>query len=169
MYYRAHHGGTKCRKKVQEVSGHQGVFSCKCGATDIPTQETALRYMVRICLADCTDYEWAVMFEAESLFGKTAQELCDIREKSEEDFMQLVQSLQFMERFRTAVAKVENYQEENGVKLTLFISVNINWEKEHIDRLWKQVLKLETKLEISHEEEWGMDLSAIILLIDSVI
>ena len=37
MYYRAHHGGTKCRKKVQEVSGHQGVFSCKCGATDIPT------------------------------------------------------------------------------------------------------------------------------------
>ena len=53
--------------------------------------------MVRICLADCTDYEWAVMFEAESLFGKTAQELCDIREKSEEDFMQLVQSLQFTE------------------------------------------------------------------------
>ena len=115
MYYRAHHGGTKCRKKVQEVSGHQGVFSCKCGATDIPTQETALRYMVRICLADCTDYEWAVMFEAESLFGKTAQELCDIREKSEEDFMQLVQSLQFTERLWTVAAKVETYQGENRV------------------------------------------------------
>ena len=108
-------GGTKCRKKVQEVSGHQGVFSCKCGATDIPTQETALRYMVRICLADCTDYEWAVMFEAESLFGKTAQELCDIREKSEEDFMQLVQSLQFTERLWTVAAKVETYQGENRV------------------------------------------------------
>ena len=113
MYYRAHAGGTKCRKKVQEKSGHQGVFSCKCGATDIPSHETSLRYMVRICLADCTDYEWAVMFEAESLFGKTAQELCDIREKSEEDFMQLVQSLQFTERLWTVAAKVETYQGEN--------------------------------------------------------
>ena len=45
------------------------------------------------------------MLEAESLFGKTAQELCDIREKSEEDFMQLVQSLQFTERLWTVAAK----------------------------------------------------------------
>ena len=49
------------------------------------------------------------MFEAESLFGKTAQELCDIREKSEEDFMQLVQSLQFTEIFWTVAAKEIGY------------------------------------------------------------
>ena len=119
MYYRAHAGGTKCRKKVQEKSGHQGVFSCKCGATDIPSHETSLRYMVRICLADCTDYEWAVMFEAESLFGKTAQELCDIREKSEEDFMQLVQSLQFTERLWTVAAKVKTYEKLAAKKVNI--------------------------------------------------
>ena len=56
-----------------------------------------------------------VIFKAESLFGKTAQELCDIREKSEEDFMQLVQSLQFTERLWTVATKVETYQGENRV------------------------------------------------------
>ena len=52
------------------------------------------------------------MFEAESLFGKTAQELCDIREKSEEDFMQLVQSLQFTERLWTVAAKEIGYLQQ---------------------------------------------------------
>ena len=52
-------------------------------------------------------------------------------------------------------AKVENHQGKNCVKLTVFDCANVNWEKEHIDTLWKEVVKLETELEISPEEDRG--------------
>ena len=52
---------------------------------------------------------------------------------------------------------------EVQVKLNVMHCETLNWEREHIDTVWKEVIRLETEMEISHEEEWG-----IICLLDSL-
>ena len=74
-----------------------------------------------------------------------------------------MQSLQFTERLWTVATRLENYQGENRVKLNVMHCETLNWEREHIDTVWKEVIRLETEMEISHEEEWG-----IICLLDSL-
>ena len=162
--YRAHNPeGGRCRKKVQEEASGSGTFSCRCGSRAIPAEATLLRYMVRLCLADCSTHEWAVMFEAEELFGLSAEDLQEVRDKSEEDFMQRVQGLQFEERVWAVTGKMEVYQGESRVKLTVTGCQGVDWEGEAglPASLWAEVARLESVLGLSHEEEWGVDLSAV--------
>merc|ERR1719397_294388 len=122
-------GEGKCRKKVQEEAGGQeDRFTCRCGSRGIPAHETVLRYMVRLCLADCSTYEWAIMFDAETLFGCTAQELHELRQTSEEEFQKKVEQLLFVEQLWTVGGKMEAYQGENRVKLTLLKARKVGWE-----------------------------------------
>ena len=77
-----------------------------------------------------------------------------------------MQSLQFTERLWTVATRLENYQGENRVKLNVMHCETLNWEREHIDTVWKEVVRLETEMEISHEEEWGINLSSVIAWIE---
>lgn len=173
MFYRAHNpgeGGSRCRKKVQEEAGPgaTGLYSCRCGAKALTPEQTSLRYMVRLCLADCTDYEWASMFDAESLFGMTAQELNDLKESSHDDFLMLVNGLQFRERLWTVIAKVEDYQGDSKLKLTLQDTMAMDWEGGHLNSLSKEVESLQQQLGVnsSEIERWGVDLAAVLSRID---
>ena len=164
LFYRAHNpaGEGKCRKKVQEEAGGQeDRFTCRCGSRGIPAHETVLRYMVRLCLADCSTYEWAIMFDAETLFGCTAQELHELRQTSEEEFQKKVEQLLFVEQLWTVGGKMEAYQGENRVKLTLMEARKVGWE-ERRESLWEEIVRMETELGASHEEEWGYDLTEVL-------
>ena len=93
IFYRAHNpgslgGGARCRKQVQEEQ-QSGTFICRCGAKPIPVGQTLLQYMVRLCLADCSNYEWAFMFDAKSLFGMLAQDLHQLKEADENELFYL--------------------------------------------------------------------------------
>ena len=163
LFYRAHNpvGDGKCRKKVQEEAGQENSFTCRCGSRGIPATETMLRYMVRLCLADCSTYEWAVMFDAETLFGCTAQQLHDLRQASEEEFQKKVEELLFVEQLWTVGGKMEAYQGENRVKLTLLEARKMAWE-ERREALWEEIVRMESDLGVSHEEEWGLDLTEVL-------
>ena len=163
LFYRAHNpaGEGKCRKKVQEEAGLENKFTCRCGSRGIPPEETVLRYMVRLCLADCSTYEWAIMFDAETLFGCTAQQLHELREASEEEFQKKLQALLFVQQLWTVGGKMEAYQGENRVKLTLLEARKVDWEEKR-ESLWEEIVKMENELEISHEEEWGYDLTDVL-------
>ena len=164
LFYRAHNPGAagRCRKKVQEEAGQEGTFSCRCGSKAIPASCTVLRYMVRLCLNDCSGHEWAIMFEADSLFGMTAQELQEERDRSEEEFLARVQDLQFQEKLWVVGGKLETYQGESRVKLTVEEVREVGWEREHPARLWEAVERMERELGVDHQEEWGVHLATVL-------
>ena len=97
MWYRAHKpsGGKVCRKKVQPSSPENNSYNCKCGDRNLPQSETELRYMVNLCISDSTSHVWAIMFDAQSLFEMTAQELQDKKDADEREFNKLVSDVNF--------------------------------------------------------------------------
>ena len=114
-----------------------------------------------LCLADCSTYKWAIMFDAETLFGCTAQKLHKLRQTSEEEFQKKVEQLLFVEQLWTVGGKMEAYQGENRVKLTLVEAREMSWE-ERRETLWEEIVRMETELRASHEEEWGHDLTEVL-------
>jgi len=165
LWYRAHtpRDGKKCFKKVWENSSNPELYDCKCGEKKLSEGETELRYMVNLCLADCTSWVWATMFSASALFNMTAKELHDLRLVSEIDFLELVNKVQFKEAMFTVSAKVETYNQAPQLKFTIQDMDHIAWGEEscrdHVKRRWVEIIMLEEELGVSHEEEFGIAVS----------
>eukprot|EP00092_Neocalanus_flemingeri_P013818 GFUD01014906.1.p1 GENE.GFUD01014906.1~~GFUD01014906.1.p1 ORF type:complete len:664 (+),score=220.39 GFUD01014906.1:118-2109(+) len=165
MWYRAHQprDGKVCRKKVTENAANPELYDCKCGDKKLSEGETELRYMVSLCLADCTSWIWATMFSASSLFNMTAQELHDLRIISESNFLELVTKVQFTEAVFSVTAKVETYNQSPQLKFNIQDMEHLGWGeeggKDHIKRRWMEVMRLEEELGVSHEEEYGIAVS----------
>ena len=108
MWYRAHRppDGQVCRKKVEPSSSGDNLWNCRCGAKNIPTSQTELKYMVNLCISDSTSHVWAVMFEASSLFQMTAQELQDKKISNEEEFDRIISAANFVDMKFSVSAKV---------------------------------------------------------------
>jgi len=165
MWYRAHQprDGKVCRKKVTENAANPELYDCRCGEKKLSEGETELRYIVNLCLADCSSWVWATMFSASSLFKMTAQELHDLRMVSEMDFLELVNKAQFSEAVFTVTAKVETYNQSPQLKFNIQDMDHLEWGeesgKEHVKRRWREVMMLEEELGVSHEEEFGIAVS----------
>jgi len=165
MWYRAHtpRDGKKCMKKVTENATCPELYDCKCGDKKLSETETELRYMVSMCLADCTSWVWATMFNASSLFHMTAQELNDLRISSESKFLDLVNKIQFTEAVFHVTAKVETYNQSPQLKFNIQDMDQVGWGEEggrdHVKRRWLDVMRLEEELGVSHEEEFGIAVS----------
>ena len=108
MFYRAHQPGAGgiCRKKVEPTSPDSNRYNCRCGERNLPESDTELRFMVNLCISDCTSQVWATMFEAESLFGVTARELSDKRKANEDEFDKLISATNFVSMKFSVSAKV---------------------------------------------------------------
>ena len=91
----------------------------------------------------------------------TAQQLHELRQASEEEFQKKVEQLLFVEQLWTVGGKMEAYQGENRVKLTLLEARKMAWE-ERREALWEEIVRMETELGASHEEEWGYDLTGVL-------
>ena len=108
MWYRAHlpTAGGVCRKKVEPSGPDSNRYNCRCGEKNLPESQTELRYLVNLCISDSTSHAWAVMFEAESFFGVTAQELHDKKRANEEEFDKLISAANFVSMKFSLSAKV---------------------------------------------------------------
>jgi len=169
LFYRAHNAadGRGCKKGVKETGPGTGLFFCpKCNDNKIPKEETVLRYLVNMCLADFTTHEYANMFEAEKLFNMTAQELEDLRNNSETEFQAVLNRVQFSQMEFLVSARVETYNDQPKLKLNVEDVFPLEFTGEpaggraqsHLRRLWSEVRSLEQELGLSHEEEFGVDL-----------
>jgi len=162
MWYRAHQprDGKMCRKKVTQNSSNMELFDCRCGDKKLSESETELRYMVNLCLADCTSSVWATMFSALPLFHMTPQEMHDLRIESESKFLDLISTAQFTESIFSVSAKVETFNQAPQLKFTVNDIEGIEWMdgggKDHIARRWSEVVLMEKEMEVSHEEEFGI-------------
>ena len=108
MFYRAHQPsvGGVCRKKVEPTSPDSNRYNCRCGERNLPESDTELRFLVNLCISDCTSQVWATMFEAESLFGVSAGELNDKRKANEQEFDKLISAANFVSMKFSVSAKV---------------------------------------------------------------
>ena len=118
------YSGTQLRGSNSEL------FDCRCGDKKLSEGETELRYIVNICLADCTSWIWAIMFSISSLFNMTVQELHDLRIVSEHDFLELVNKAQFSEAVFTMTAKVETYNQAPQLKFNIQDMDHLEWGEE---------------------------------------
>ena len=108
MWYRAHRPGPGgvCRKKVEPTSPDSNLYNCRCGEKNLPESQTELKFLVNLCISDSTSHVWAVMFEAESFLGLTAQELSDKRKANEDEFDKLITAANFVSMKFSVSAKV---------------------------------------------------------------
>ena len=97
---------------MEPTSPDSNRYNCRCGEKNLPESQTELRYSVNLCISDSTSHAWAVMFEAESLFGLTAQELYDKKKANEDEFDKLISAANFVSMKFSLSAKVivEYYQ-----------------------------------------------------------
>ena len=91
---------------MEPSSSGDNLWNCRCGAKNIPTSQTELKYMVNLCISDSTSHVWAVMFEASSLFQMTAQELQDKKISNEEEFDRIISAANFVDMKFSVSAKV---------------------------------------------------------------
>ena len=108
MWYKAHLPsiGGVCRKKVEPTSPDSNRYNCRCGEKNLPESQTELKFLVNLCISDSTSHVWAVMFEAESFLGLTAQELSDKRKANEDESDKLITAANFVSMKFSVSAKV---------------------------------------------------------------
>ena len=126
MWYRA---CLASRKKLQEDEQNPGFFKSRCGKRQIPMSETELRFMVNMNIMDATSHAWAVMFDAVTLFQKTAQDLSDLKNKDENEFLEVIAETTFVQMNFTITAKVETYNSSPRLKFTIHSAERV-WAEE---------------------------------------
>jgi len=177
LFYRACNraDGRACRKGVKEVEPGSGLYFCpKCNDKKIPKNETLLRYLVNMCLADSTTHEYASMFDADKLFNMTAEELEDLRNNSESQFQAVLDKVRFSQMEFLVSARVETFNDQPKLKLNVEEVTPLVYEGEgttsgssHVRKLWNEIRKMEQQLGLSHEEEFGVDLTEEVSCLNS--
>uniref|UniRef100_A0AC34QQW4 Replication protein A subunit n=1 Tax=Panagrolaimus sp. JU765 TaxID=591449 RepID=A0AC34QQW4_9BILA len=117
---------TKCQKKVQE---NDGIYHCeKCGTT---SKECKYRYLLAVEFTDDTGSTYLTFFDdkATQLFGKTADEMNELRQKSPNDYDMILKSKVFLLMNLRKVfllmnircrGRMETYQDQTRVKITVY-------------------------------------------------
>ena len=130
MWYRACNrtrDGRLCRKKVTESDSNPGSFNCRCGERNLSESETEMRYMVNMNIMDSTSSVWAIMFDAGSLFQKSAQEMYELRKKNEKQFDdKIAETLWTLTNF-SVTAKVETFNGSPKLKFTIHFAERV-WQ-----------------------------------------
>ncbi|CAI6344445.1 unnamed protein product [Macrosiphum euphorbiae] len=107
-----------CQKKV--IDRNDGTYRCeKCNDE---TENFKYRLMLSAQLSDSTGNQWVTMFQetAESLLGTTSAELGRLMEESKEEYSDVFQNQMFKLFEIRARAKMETYNNETRLKVTLF-------------------------------------------------
>lgn len=106
-----------CQKKV--VDRNDGTYRCeKCNDE---TENFKYRFMLSAQLSDFTGNQWVTMFQevAESFLGTTSQELGRLMEESKEEYSDVFQRQMFKLFDIRARAKMETYNNETRLKVSL--------------------------------------------------
>jgi replication factor A1 len=137
-----------CQKKVTERSGGGGSYDCKsCGRVD----GYKYRFIIKGSIADSTGYQWVTAFEdaGAMIFGMSANDLMEIREKKERDFHDRVDKVLFGKfRFRLRY-KIESYNDQRRANVTVDKAEKIDQStSEYLYDVEKQVEELKRCLNL---------------------
>ena len=159
--------GRYCRKKVVRDDTDPRLYNCKCGDKKLPESETELRYMLDMSIMDATSNTWVTMFDAQTLFNMTAQELNNIKEKRELEFLEVINKTRFQQMLMSVSAKVETYNGSPKLKMIvntvrkIWTDQDENAGRNYIKRRWAEIVQIEREMDISHEEEVGVAVNGL--------
>lgn len=106
-----------CQKKV--VDRNDGTYRCeKCNDE---TENFKYRIMLQAQMCDSTGNQWVTIFQeaAETLLGTTSPELGKLMEEAKEDYSDVFQKQMFKLFDARARAKMETYNNETRLKVTI--------------------------------------------------
>lgn len=131
-----------CNKKVTEGMGGHGYFCEKCNQ-HFP--DFKWRLMLTVCVADYSGGCWITMFQdqAETVLGRKAQEIGELREQNEVEFDCLCQMANFQDYIVRSRAKMDTWQDEQRVRLGCVAVNKINYAQE-AKKLLEETKKLQT-------------------------
>ncbi|KAL5017372.1 hypothetical protein ScPMuIL_006961 [Solemya velum] len=116
-----------CNKKL--VDQGNGLYRCEKCAQEFPSFKW--RMILQTNVADYADNLWVTCFQdsAETLLGKSAQELGDLRETNEVAFDQVFQEAMFQSYSFRLRCKVETYNDESRLKTICMAATPISWQE----------------------------------------
>ncbi|XP_037604597.1 replication protein A 70 kDa DNA-binding subunit-like [Sebastes umbrosus] len=128
-----------CNKKV--IDQQNGLYRCEKCNKEFPNFK--YRFMLSANLADYGDNQWVTCFQetAEVLLGHSAETLGQLRETDEAAFDEVFQKTNFTTHIFRNRVKLETYNDESRVKVTVMEVLPID-HREYSRRLLSNIRKL---------------------------
>ncbi|EFN70726.1 Replication protein A 70 kDa DNA-binding subunit [Camponotus floridanus] len=128
-----------CRKKLIDQS--TGIFRCEKCNKDYPN--FVYRLLANMNIADATGNRWVIAFNevAEKILGISAQELGELKENDNDDYMEKLNEANFKRFIFSLRVKSEVFQDEMRIKHTCTSVVPLNY-KTHLTYLIDEVSKV---------------------------
>ncbi|KAL7301699.1 hypothetical protein TKK_0005698 [Trichogramma kaykai] len=125
-----------CKKKVVDQSN--GMYKCEKCQRDYPN--FTYRLLASTNLVDSSGNQWATAFneEAEMLVNAGAQELGELKEKNNDEYMEKIGQAAFKSYVFKLRMRLENYNDENRLKATIASIQPVNY-KTYIDHLFTKI------------------------------
>ena len=119
-----------CKKKVTETIGGGG---WRCEKCDMEYPECTRRYILSTQCGDASGTNWFTFFndEAEKLLGITADNLWELKNRSEAAYKDHFDQLLFKEFLATTRSKAEMVNDENRVKSVVYRYADIDFKDEN--------------------------------------
>uniref|UniRef100_A0A672FMD1 Replication protein A subunit n=1 Tax=Salarias fasciatus TaxID=181472 RepID=A0A672FMD1_SALFA len=107
----------ECNKKV--IDQHNGRYRCEKCNREFPNFK--YRLILSANLADFGDNQWVTCFQetAETLLGRSAEDLGELRDRDEEAFDEVFQEASFKTHVFKNRVKLETYNDETRLKVTV--------------------------------------------------
>uniref|UniRef100_A0A3B5A3W3 Replication protein A subunit n=1 Tax=Stegastes partitus TaxID=144197 RepID=A0A3B5A3W3_9TELE len=128
-----------CYKKV--IDQHNGLYRCEKCNRDFPNYK--YRLLLSVNLADFGDNQWVTCFQetAEVLLGHSAETLGQLKDTDEDAFDEVFQKVNFTTHIFKNRVKLETYNDESRVKVTVLEVLPID-HREYSRRLLSNIHKL---------------------------
>jgi replication factor A1 len=115
----------KCNKKVtQETDG-----SWRCDRCNVTMSMPNYRYMVTFSMADPTGQMWASSFDdtGREILGRPASEIAAVVDSNDEDRLgEILNSIMYDEYVLRCSARLEEWNNENGLRITIQSAVKVD-------------------------------------------
>lgn len=130
---------TECNKKV--IDQNNGMYRCEKCNREYPNFK--YRLLLSVSLGDFSGHQWATCFQdtAETLLGVTAQDVGDLFH-DDRQFREVFDKAAFKTYIFRLRAKMENYQEENRLKVTVVEARALGSMQEHNARLITEIKEM---------------------------
>ncbi|XP_046438075.1 replication protein A 70 kDa DNA-binding subunit-like [Daphnia pulex] len=129
----------ECNKKV--IDQNNGLYRCEKCQREF--QEFKWRMMLSVNIADATDQQWVTCFQetAETLLGKSADEVGRLKDSDNNEFQKIFEEATFKWYVFRLRVKMETYNDESRLKTNVYEVKEINY-KEHNERLIREMKEM---------------------------
>ncbi|KAK4019388.1 replication protein A 70 kDa DNA-binding subunit [Daphnia magna] len=128
-----------CNKKV--IDQNNGLYRCEKCQREF--QDFKWRMMLSVNIADATEQQWVTCFQetAETLLGKSADEIGRLKDTDNAEFQKIFEEATFKWYVFRLRVKMEMYNDENRLKTNVYEVKEVNY-KEHNERLIRELKEM---------------------------